>query len=116
MVGVILIQNNWTLSKVQKGIDHAINYINENGPYDGVLGFSQGCLIARCLLHITKLESKSVDIEYHPKFAILFSAGTYVKSNPFEEYPDDVFVLHSKYKVPVIYIYGTKDPWYERVK
>lgn len=36
---------NYTYDKIKESIEFVINYIHQNGPFDGVLGFSQGAIV-----------------------------------------------------------------------
>lgn len=91
-------------------MNHAIEYINKNGPYDGVLGFSQGTLICRLLLKNKELLDYATPLKYPLKFGVLFSGPSYFHLNPFVDNPDDYNILHTKYEQPICYIYGTNDP------
>ena len=79
---------------------YIVNYINTNGPFDGILGFSQGGLIARFIA-----KSKEKILEHYrpntlPSFLILFSSG--LMRVPIAE-------LFTNYNMPILHIYGTND-------
>ena len=60
-------------STIDESIDWLLSYINENGPFDGILGFSQGASMVTRLLRVT--------VETRPfKFAILIG-GVVSKMN-----------------------------------
>lgn len=81
--------------KEYRGLDESVDkikkYIEENGPFDGVVGFSQGSVIVSILLMLG----------YKFKFAVL--AGSYVVTD--EKYKD----MYDKITVPSLHIWGRKD-------
>ena len=93
-----------------------IDYINQNGPYDGILWFSMGGLMARMLMKNSDLLDYAKVLNYPIKFSIFFSVPSYFNLNPFLEKPDDYKRLHTKHDQPIIYIYGTNDHLIDRVK
>lgn len=90
--------------------NYVIDFINKNGPYDGILAFSQGSLIARMLMKNKELRSYCKQLDYPINFGILVAAPSYYHLNPFEENPDDYEILHTKYEQPMFYLYGKNDP------
>jgi len=86
-------------STIDESIDWLLSYINENGPFDGILGFSQGASMVTRLLRVT--------VETRPfKFAILIG-GVVSKMN---DTSDD------KICFPSLHLYGSADPLYESCK
>eukprot|EP00850_Spirogloea_muscicola_P000333 SM000001S04735 [mRNA] locus=s1:1967901:1969925:+ [translate_table: standard] len=70
----------WSASqdgKVYVGADTSITYVRDNltlhGPFDGLLGFSQGGMLASYLLAL--LQEGEVDMTTPPRFCILIGAG-----------------------------------------
>ncbi|CAI2376720.1 unnamed protein product [Moneuplotes crassus] len=90
--------------------NYVIDYINNTGPYDGVLGFSQGCLVARLLLKNKELRQYCKKLDYPLNFGILVAALAYYHLNPFHDRPEDYEILHTKYEQPLFYLYGKNDP------
>ena len=79
---------------------YVVNHINTNGPFDGILGFSQGGFIGRLIIKSKEKRFEEYRPNVIPSFLILFSSG--LMRNPFEE-------LLTKYDVPILHIYGTND-------
>lgn len=93
-----------------------IDYINQNGPYDGVFGFSQGTLICRLLLKNKELSKYATKLNYPLKFGILVAGPSYYHLNPFIANPEDYNILHTKYEQPLFYLYGMNDPLISYIK
>ena len=100
---------NWIES-----LNWVIDYINENGPFDGVIGFSQGTLIWRLLMKNKDLLKYSPELISPIKFAILIAPLSYHRLNPFEE-REDYNILYNQYEQPIYYLYGSEDPFYETI-
>ena len=65
-----------------KGIAYIINYINEHGPFDGLLGFSQGSIICRIILKKAFFTAKIPEIQDpEPNFAVFFSSVVPIVNN-----------------------------------
>lgn len=96
-------------------MNYVIDYINKNGPYDGVLGFSQGTLICRLLLKNKELRKYAKALEYPLKFGVLISGPAYYHLNPFADNPKDYEILHKKYEQPLFYLYGINDPMFSYI-
>lgn len=73
-------------------------YVSENGPFDGILGFSQGASMAHLLL--AKEQKGEVKLGF--RFAILF-AGFLSLSSVHDCYTSLTF------DIPTLHIYGTGD-------
>ncbi|KAF8361703.1 hypothetical protein PRIPAC_88626 [Pristionchus pacificus] len=81
-------------------VEYLVKYIKENGPFDGLLGFSQGA----CMLHLmlAKMELGEVEIS-KPQF-VMFASGFLSLSS-----------LHAQYTslrlltTPSLHIFGTGD-------
>ena len=77
---------------ISESIKYVVDYINEHGPYDGVLGFSQGVTIARIVLKLKEFKSKLPEITNGiPKFGMFFSGIFNEKAKYFQEYSKDSF-------------------------
>lgn len=77
------------------GIDESVNkikqYIQTNGPFDGVIGFSQGSVMTTILLGLNI---------YPFKFAWII--GSYSPTDP-------EYILYDKIKIPTLHIWGLDD-------
>ena len=101
----------------QKGLQDLDAYVTEEGPFDGVMAFSQGAGLAASL--IVHRMQRDVDGErLHPTFAcaIFFSGGipedprTLLSNEPrtwmqFEEYAEAI-------EIPTVHIWGRNDDMY----
>ena len=79
---------------------HVVDYMNTNGPFDGILGFSQGGIVARFIAKSNAKVFKKYRPNILPSFLILFSSG--LMWAPFDE-------MLTKYDVPILHIYGKND-------
>ncbi|CCD24481.1 putative serine hydrolase NDAI_0D01670 [Naumovozyma dairenensis CBS 421] len=106
-------------SEISKELDltDAINtvtsYIKENGPYDGIVGFSQGAALSTIITNkITEL------VPSHPEFkvSVIISGYSFTEADPehegqlriTERYRDS-FTPKKDSKTKIIFIYGTSD-------
>lgn len=55
----------------KEAIEHVVSHIKENGPYDGIIGFSQGAAMSAVITNI--IESR-VNTQEHFRVAVLFSS------------------------------------------
>ncbi|CAI2377766.1 unnamed protein product [Moneuplotes crassus] len=76
-------------------------YYESNGPYDGIIGFSQGGYMVRTLMKADILGFP--DLKLSPGFVILISSAIpyWDKIKP---------IIEGDYSSPVLYIYGSNDP------
>ena len=96
--------------KVIEGIEYLINYINDNGPFDGLLGFSQGSILARIILKREEFGSLLPKLTVDsPKFAILFSSVVSKLSTPTTKDKEFYDILTGKYEEPILFIYGEQE-------
>ena len=84
-------------TKIQESIKYAIEYVNKNGPYDGILGFSQGTVIARILLKRDEFKSPMEELKHRFKFGIIISGILNPEMKYIEPYTKDVFKLFLEY-------------------
>eukprot|EP00343_Euplotes_focardii_P009151 CAMPEP_0205824942 /NCGR_PEP_ID=MMETSP0206-20130828/23286_1 /ASSEMBLY_ACC=CAM_ASM_000279 /TAXON_ID=36767 /ORGANISM="Euplotes focardii, Strain TN1" /LENGTH=166 /DNA_ID=CAMNT_0053123535 /DNA_START=260 /DNA_END=760 /DNA_ORIENTATION=+ len=82
-------------------MEYIKRYYNENGPFDGIIAFSQGGFMARTLLKAT--ECGFPDLQITPKFCMLVGSATPIK-HMFKNKND------CDYPCPIMYIYGENDP------
>ncbi|CAB4252382.1 similar to Saccharomyces cerevisiae YHR049W FSH1 Putative serine hydrolase that localizes to both the nucleus and cytoplasm [Maudiozyma barnettii] len=96
-----------------EAIDYVVKYIKENGPYDGIVGFSQGAALSTILTNkITTL------IPEHPEFkvSLVISGYSFTEEDP--EHPgelritekfQDAFTPKKDSKTKMMFIYGESD-------
>lgn len=93
-------QENFEYANI--GLDVSIialkNFIEVNGPFDGVLGFSQGGVMAMILISLCA----SGQIRSNFKFALLVAVGVMHMPEYWETMPPSF---------PIIFFVGTKDPF-----
>uniref|UniRef100_A0A6B2LGS5 Serine hydrolase domain-containing protein n=1 Tax=Arcella intermedia TaxID=1963864 RepID=A0A6B2LGS5_9EUKA len=99
-----LAPKTWPNISQYKGLQETIQLIKKEwetkGPFDGVLGFSQGGLMGSILCHLQESQ------QFPPfKFAIMI--GAYIPSaSPWKE----LYQQQHKCSVPTLHIYGQNDP------
>ena len=87
-----------------------LQLIDENGPFDGILAFSQGTIMARIILKLNEFKSKVPKLIHEvPKFGIKFSGIFTDRAIYFPEYDKDGFKLMLPYEQPMFYSYGERD-------
>ncbi|CAI2377782.1 unnamed protein product [Moneuplotes crassus] len=102
---------------IEESIQYIVQYINTHGPFDGVLGFSQGTIMARIILKLSEFESEVPKIEVGaPKFGIVFSGIFTEKAKYFSKCKEDSLNIMNEYEQPMLYVYGEKDPLIEYVE
>lgn len=78
----------------------------EFGPFDGILGFSQGAVLANIILYLNEypefFDDKYQHINFNFKFAILCSMSI-ITDNSFKK------ILDKKIKIPILNVYGDRD-------
>lgn len=97
----------WWTACFSEDINAALEYleeiIEEEGPFDGVLAFSQGCSVAAAL---TKRHANNVQ---DPPFRFAVFMGA-----PLPHYVDDSGATRSrrdaKLTIPILHVMGTEDP------
>ncbi|KAL3473807.1 serine hydrolase FSH [Aspergillus californicus] len=88
---------------LSQAVEHLGNYVEAEGPYDGVIGFSMGALVAIWWMMQCQSEGKPLPF----RVAILFSASPDAKSMPVGNIPDVCLDL------PTAHIWGEEDAWLE---
>jgi hypothetical protein len=103
---------------ITESVEYTIEFMNNNGPFDGVLGFSQGrtiiyflgCLLARIILKLEEFKTKFTKLNYGvPSFGILFAGIFTEKAKYFPDYQKDSFKLMIEYKQPMLWVYDDRD-------
>lgn len=96
---------------VTDAIESILSIIEEDGPFDGLIGFSQGCAVASALLaHYSTLHPCEPQTNLF-KFAV-FICG----SRPFNYYGSellDASVHGQVIQIPTAHVVGRNDPWYK---
>merc|ERR1712032_1331991 len=92
----------FTYEEVEDAVDYVLDYINRNGPYDALFGFSQGCIIIHLIAAI--LRERGLPVPW--KFSALF-CGMKVRDNRFAE------LFDVPLRVPCVQVYGRQDPYYD---
>lgn len=107
-----------TLKGFKHSFNYVVDYMNENGPYDGVLGFSQGSFFVRTLLKLDEFNSDLPRLKHTPKFGIILSGPVKLSVIPdiFETCPQDAYKTMSSYSQPLLYMYGEADHMLEKIK
>jgi predicted esterase len=104
----------WNFSKEEKciGLEESlellIKYMKEEGPFDGILGFSQGSSMAAILCAHLELENEkhNPDIPKVPSFVMFFSGF-----RPDDSDYDKYFNTERKLKIKSLHVYGKEDHW-----
>ena len=86
-----------------ESLEYVIDFINKNGPFDGILAYSQGINISRVLIKLEKLGSEYPKIPFEkPKFAVFFGSSL-LKA----DYTDNVNPIPQSWRedfdVPILY-------------
>ena len=95
-------ENALTIDKydlINESINYILQYWNKD-IYDGILGFSQGSVVAQIFCYY--VQNKIIET-YAPKFAILCSSSEISDLNLKKLY-------ETKLNLPICYMYGSKDP------
>lgn len=98
---------------LSESIKYVSSYIKENGPYDGIVGFSQGAALSTIITNkITEL------VPGHPEFkvSVIISGYSFTEPDPehkgelrITEKYKDAFTPMKDSKTKIIFIYGTSD-------
>ena len=99
----------FSMEQVRTAYDYLHKVIKEHGPFDGVMGFSQGCVMSAALLqhHAKTHPEDPVDALF--RFAILFSSPGWPPEDA-----DGSIIPWGDLRVPSLHIIGQADEeWYE---
>jgi hypothetical protein len=58
---------------MEESVNYVINYMNEAGPFDGIVGFSFGATLALTIMNRSKLGIETVELVSEPSFIVVFS-------------------------------------------
>ncbi|CCG81333.1 Dihydrofolate reductase [Taphrina deformans PYCC 5710] len=89
---------------LQETVDSMKRILETEGPFDGVMGFSQGGGFAAILTSLLERPNKMLDTTHPPfKFAVIFSG--------FRSYfPQHEFLYQPKIQTPMLHVIGKVDP------
>ena len=96
---------------LKESLDDAMEYIDEiveeDGPFDGILGFSQGATIAFCYLH-HRLRTRPFDPPFMPFACAIFisASGTEKDQGTLVEY---IGSTGRSITIPTLHVYGKED-------
>ncbi|DAZ99953.1 TPA: hypothetical protein N0F65_008760 [Lagenidium giganteum] len=88
-----------TYTNVHESIDYLVNVCREQGPFDGIFGFSQGGMMALALLQLQ--QTKPTEYPFDFKFGIFVAAGASLD-------PEYVFST-DKIDMPSLHVIGKTD-------
>ncbi|UJR19509.1 hypothetical protein I4U23_022639 [Adineta vaga] len=90
------------LDTLQESVTYIVEYINQNGPFQGILGFSQGALVAAAsMLHISNCPSLPTCV----RFVIL--VGCPSTNDPTMKAALDSF--EKEHAIPTLHVTGAND-------
>jgi len=92
----------FTYEKVETGVEKVMKYIEEKGPFDVLLGFSQGCVI----IHLVVGTLKQRELSVPWRVSVLFN-GMRVRDARYEE------LFSAPIAQPTVLVFGTEDEFYE---
>ncbi|CAI2379666.1 unnamed protein product [Moneuplotes crassus] len=102
---------------IEESVEYVVDYINNHGPFDGVLGFSQGTMMARILLKMNEFKSTFPKLEVDPpKFGVIFSGMFTERARYFPQYDEDCLKVLTEFQQPMLYVYGDKDPLKQNIE
>jgi len=91
----------YTYGEVEDGVDRVLAYIKEHGPFDVLMGFSQGCVITHLVAAMLRERGEAIAW----RLSVLF-CGMRVRDNRYLEQFAKPLAL------PCVQIYGKEDPYY----
>jgi predicted esterase len=93
---------------LEDSLEILLKYMKEEGPFDGIFGFSQGSSMAAVLCAHLELEKEkgNPDIPDIPRFVMLFSGF-----RPDDTTYDKYFNTEHKLKIKSLHVYGEEDHW-----
>lgn len=90
-------------------MEYVIDYMDSTGPYDGLLGFSQGTYLVRTILKVDEFQTKFPRPKHIPDFGIIVAGPLELKYLGNKEHPHDKYKYWTAFKQPMLYMYGEKD-------
>lgn len=93
---------NFTYDEVEKGVEYVQSTLEKDGPFDVVVAFSQGCVIAHLVAALIRERGDPMPW----RLSVLF-AGMKVRDGRYER------LFEEPLEVPCLQIYGRQDPFYD---
>jgi len=93
---------NFTYEEVEKAVEYVMDHIKKNGPFDILVGFSQGCIMTHLVAGL--LRERGEELPW--RVAVQF-CGMRVRDSKYER------LFEQPLDTPCIQIYGKEDPYYE---
>jgi len=92
----------FTYEEVEVGVDRVMRHIQDEGPFDVLLGFSQGCIVSHLIA--ATLRKKGEVVPW--RVSVLFN-GMRVRDNRYRE------LFETPLRVPCVMVFGRKDEFYD---
>ncbi|CAI5703914.1 hypothetical protein KXD40_002523 [Peronospora effusa] len=93
---------HYLLERVEESLEYVANFIKKEGPFDGILGFSQGGTMASLILHKQVRDS---EFPFAFRFAFFVSAGACY---------DQKYMINVKVDLPSLHVIGETDAVVEK--
>lgn len=93
---------NFTYEEVELGVDRVMQHIKQEGPFDILLGFSQGCIVAHLVAGTLRERGETPPW----KLSVLFN-GMCVRDQRYKE------LFNKPLSVPSVMIFGRQDEFYD---
>merc|ERR1719491_2479750 len=87
--------------QVEEGVDRVLAHMKDNGPFDVLMGFSQGCIVAHLIA--ATLRERGEPVPW--RLSVLF-CGMKVRDNRYEK------LVELPMAVPCLQVYGKADEYY----
>jgi len=93
---------NFTYEEVETGVERVMKHITEHGPFDVVVGFSQGCIVSHLVAGLLREKGEAV-----PWRLSVFFNGMRVRDNRYRK------LFEKPLAVPSVMVFGRKDEFYD---
>jgi len=93
---------NFIYEEVEKGVDYVLDHMKKHGPFDILVGFSQGTIVTHLVAAILRDRGEPMPWKVMAQFC-----GMRVRDNRYMK------MFEQPLQMPVIQVYGTEDPYYE---
>uniref|UniRef100_A0A7S4RP02 Serine hydrolase domain-containing protein n=2 Tax=Alexandrium monilatum TaxID=311494 RepID=A0A7S4RP02_9DINO len=92
----------FTYEEVEVGVDRVMKHMQDEGPFDVLLGFSQGCIVSHLIAAILRQRGEVVPW----RISVLFN-GMRVRDNRYNE------LFEKPLSVPAVMVFGRQDEFYD---
>jgi len=92
----------FTYDEVETGVDYVLAHIQDHGPFDVLLGFSQGCIVTHLIAATLRQRGQAI-----PWALSVFFCGIPVRDNKYMDLFNDPLPVRS------VQIYGKEDEMYD---